>query len=103
MENACQARLQNWRIFVDFQIRIPRFSSSDGTGNYLRIIRESTFESTGTLPMVLDGIDPNNQVNTGQDNIVRLGYDPATGGNSDILLDFDLYNIPGQMLLHRHR
>ena len=26
--------------------------------------------------MVLDaGIDPNNQVNTGQDNIVRLGYD----------------------------
>ena len=80
-----------------FKYRIPPdLGSSDGTGNYsYELSRESIFESTGTLPMVLDaGIDPNNQVNTGQDNIVRLGYDPATGGNSDILLDFDLYNIP---------
>jgi len=80
-----------------FKYRIPSdLGSSDGTGNYsYELSRASIFELTGVLPEVLDAsIDPNNLVNTGLDDLVRLGYDPATGGNSDILLDFDLSNIP---------
>ena len=91
---------QDYRIgdySTTFKYRIPSdLGSSDGTGNYTyELSRASIFESTGVLPEVLDAsIDANNLVNTGQDNLLRLGYDPSTGGNSDILLDFDLSNIP---------
>ena len=80
-----------------FKYRIPAdYGYSDGAGNYsYELSRASIFESTGILPVVNDAsIDPNNPANTGQDDLLMLGYDSSTGGNSDILLNFDLYNIP---------
>ena len=79
------------------EYRIPSdLGTDDGTGNYsYEMSRASIFEFTGVLPQVLDAsIDSNSQINTGANNVLTLGYDASTGGNSDILLDFDLSQIP---------
>ncbi len=79
------------------EYRIPSdMGYDDGNGNYsYELSRASIFESTGVLPQVLDAsIDSNSLINTGASNALTLGYDASTGGNSDILLDFDLSQIP---------
>ncbi|MDG1551255.1 MAG: DNRLRE domain-containing protein, partial [Candidatus Poseidoniaceae archaeon] len=79
------------------QYRIPSdLGTSDGTGNYsYELSRASIFELTGVLPQVSDAsIDSNSLTNTGASNVLTLGYDASTGGNSDIILDFDLSQIP---------
>ena len=79
------------------QYRIPSdLGTSDGTGNYsYELSRASIFELTGVLPQVSDAsIDSNSLTNTGANNVLTLGYDASTGGNSDIILDFDLSQIP---------
>ena len=97
-----------WKILTLQDDRIGEFSTvnkyrvpsdqgfDDGTGNYsYEISRASIFELTGVLPQVLDAsIDSNSQVNTGSNSALTLGYDASTGGNSDIILDFDLSQIP---------
>ena len=79
------------------EYRIPSdLGTSDGTGNYsYELSRASIFELTGVLPQVSDAsIDSNSLTNTGASNVLTLGYDASTGGNSDIILDFDLSQIP---------
>ena len=79
------------------EYRIPSdLGTDDGAGNYsYEMSRASIFELTGVLPQVKDAsIDSNSQVNTGSNNVLTLGYDASTGGNSDIILDFDLSQIP---------
>ena len=79
------------------EYRIPSdLGLDDGTGNYTyELSRASIFESTGVLPQVLDAsIDSNSLVNTGSNSALTLGYNANTGGNSDIILDFDLSQIP---------
>tara|TARA_B110000459_G_scaffold204073_1_gene264001 strand:+ start:2392 stop:11643 length:9252 start_codon:yes stop_codon:yes gene_type:complete len=97
-----------WKVLSIQDHRIGEFSAvnkyrvpsdqgfDDGTGNYsYELSRASVFELTGVLPQVLDAsIDSNSQVNTGSSSALTLGYDASTGGNSDILLDFDLSQIP---------
>jgi len=97
-----------WKIMSNQDHRLGEFSTvnkyrvpsdlgfDDGTGNYsYEMSRASIFELTGVLPEVLDAsIDSNSLINTGSNSALTLGYDASTGGNNDILLDFDLSQIP---------
>ncbi len=81
-----------------YKYRIPNdYGVDDGNGNYsYELTRALLFETTGILPEVLDAsIDANNPTsNTGTSSRLNLGYDSSNGGDNDILLDFDLSQIP---------
>ena len=111
---------QYWRIRGDQNHRIGHYSSIqkyrvpsnqstfDGVENYsVDFSRASIFDSTGDLPRVSDvESDSLNSVNIGGLNILNLGLNQNTGGNSEIYLDFNLTDIffspnttPTKMLL----
>ena len=99
---------QYWRIRADQGDRIGEWSvihtyrvptdqgSDDGNGNHtLNLSRGSIFETTGLLPMVEDvEIDSNATVNRGSSNTMVLGVNSLGTGQSRILMEFDLSNIP---------
>ncbi|MFL2882145.1 MAG: DNRLRE domain-containing protein, partial [Candidatus Poseidoniaceae archaeon] len=111
---------QYWRIRGDQNHRIGHYSSIqkyrvpsnqstfDGLENYsVEFSRASIFDSTGDLPRVSDvESDSQNLVNIGGLNILNLGFNQNTGGDSEIYLDFNLTDIffspnttPTKMLL----
>ena len=99
---------QYWRVRADQGDRIGEWStthklrvptdqgSDDGNGNNtLNLSRGSIFESTGLLPNVLDvEIDSNSTVNRGGSNTMVLGVNSLGTGQSRVLMEFDLTNIP---------
>ncbi|RJU93432.1 MAG: hypothetical protein DWC03_04900 [Candidatus Poseidoniales archaeon] len=99
---------QYWRIRADQGDRIGEWSavhkyrnpvdqgSDDGNGNHtLNISRGSIFEQTGLLPSVPDvEIDSNSTVNRGSSSSVVLGVNSLGTGESRILMEFDLSNMP---------
>ena len=99
---------QYWRIRADQGERIGEWSavhkyrnptdqgSDDGNGNHtLNISRGSIFEQTGLLPSVPDvEIDSNATVNRGSSSSMVLGVNSLGTGESRILMEFDLTNIP---------
>ena len=99
---------QYWRIRADQGERIGEWSSinkyrvpndqgsDDGNGNHtVNLSRGSIFETTGLLPMVEDvEIDSNATVNRGSSNTMVLGVNSLGTGQSSILMEFDLSNIP---------
>ncbi len=99
---------QYWRVRADQGDRIGEWStthklrvptdqgSDDGIGNNtLNLSRGSIFETTGLLPTVLDvEIDSNATVNRGNSNTMVLGLNSLGTGQSRVLMEFDLTNIP---------
>ncbi|MGB0377927.1 MAG: DNRLRE domain-containing protein, partial [Poseidonia sp.] len=99
---------QYWRIRADQGERIGEWSvvhkyrnptdqgSDDGNGNHtVNLSRGSIFETTGLMPMVEDvEIDSNATVNRGSSNTMVLGVNSLGTGQSSILMEFDLSNIP---------
>lgn len=99
---------QYWRIRADQGDRIGEWSavhkyrnpadqgSDDGAGNHtLNISRGSIFEQTGLLPSVPDvEIDSNATTNRGSSTNMVLGVNSLGTGESRILMEFDLSNIP---------
>ena len=99
---------QYWRIRADQGDRIGEWSSvnkyrvpedqgsDDGNGNHtLNLSRGSIFDYTGQLPMVEDvEIDSNATVNRGSSSTMVLGVNSLGTGQSSILMEFDLSNIP---------
>ena len=97
-----------WRIRADQGDRIGEWSSvnkyrvpedqgsDDGNGNHtLNLSRGSIFDYTGQLPMVEDvEIDSNATVNRGSSSTMVLGVNSLGTGQSSILMEFDLSNIP---------
>ena len=97
-----------WRIRADQNDRIGEWStinkyrnpvdqgSDDGNGNHtLNLSRGSIFENTGLLPMVPDvELDSNSTVNKGSSSTMVLGRNALGTGESRILMEFDLTNIP---------
>ncbi|MBN29307.1 MAG: hypothetical protein CMB34_01400 [Euryarchaeota archaeon] len=99
---------QHWRFRADQGDRIGEWSatqklrvpvdqgSDDGDGNQtLNLSRGSIFEATGLLPTVKDvEIDSNATVNRGASNTMVLGVNALGTGQSSLLMEFDLSNIP---------
>ena len=97
-----------WRVRADQGDRIGEWSavskfrnpvdqgSDDGFGNHtLNLSRGSIFDETGLLPTVPDvEIDSNSTVNRGGSNAMVLGTNALGTGESRILMEFDLTNIP---------
>ena len=97
-----------WRVRADQDDRIGEWSainkyrnpedqgSDDGNGNHtLNLSRGSIFDETGLLPSVPDvEIDSNSTVNKGSASSMVLGTNSVGTGESRILMEFDLSNIP---------
>lgn len=97
-----------WRVRADQDNRIGVWSSmnkyrnptdqgsDDGNGNHtLNLSRGSIFDATGLLPTVPDvEIDSNSTVNRGSSTTMVLGTNSQGTGESRILMEFDLTNIP---------
>ncbi len=97
-----------WRVRADQGDRIGQWSavnkyrnpedqgSDDGSGNHTVVLsRGSIFDSTGDLPAVKDvEIDSNATVNRGGSTLVYLGANRLGTGQSSVLMEFDLTNIP---------
>jgi len=97
-----------WRVRADQDNRIGEWSSinkyrnptdqgsDDGNGNHtLNLSRGSIFDVTGLLPSVPDvEIDSNATVNKGSSTSMMLGTNSQGTGESRILMEFDLTNIP---------
>ena len=98
----------HWRVRADQGDRIGAWSSAskyrvpvdqgsdDGNGNHtVNLSRGSIFESTGLLPTVMDvEIDSNATVNRGGSTSMALGVNNLGTGQSRLLMEFDLSNIP---------
>ena len=99
---------QYWRIRADQGDRIGRWSvtheyrnpvdqgSDDGNGNHtLNLSRGSIFDETGLLPSVPDvEIDSGATVNKGSSATMSLGVNALGTGESRVLMEFDLTDIP---------
>ena len=99
---------QYWRIRADQGDRIGRWSvtheyrnpvdqgSDDGNGNHtLNLSRGSIFDETGLLPSVPDvEIDSGATVNKGSSVTMSLGVNALGTGESRVLMEFDLTDIP---------
>ena len=99
---------QHWRFRADQGDRIGEWSTTqklrvpvdqggdDGYGNQtLNLSRGSIFEATGLLPTVKDvEIDSNATVNRGASSTMVLGVNALGTGQSSLLMEFDLSNIP---------
>jgi len=97
-----------WRVRADQNDRIGEWSaihkyrnpldqgSDDGNGHHtLNLSRGSIFEETGLLPLVPDvELDSNSTVNKGASSTMVLGRNALGNGESRILMEFDLTNIP---------
>ena len=97
-----------WRIRAEQGDRIGEWSSinkyrnpenqgsDDGNGNHtLNLSRGSIFDATGLLPTVPDvEIDSNATVNKGSASSMVLGTNGLGTGESRILMEYDLSNIP---------
>ena len=97
-----------WRVRADQDHRIGEWSavhsyrnpsnygSDDGNGNHtLELYRESIFSVTGSIPSVPDvEIDSSTNVNTGSSASLDLGQSSGGSGESRILMEFDLTNLP---------
>ena len=97
-----------WRIRADQGDRIGEWSSvnkyrvpedqgsDDGNGNHtLNLSRGSIFDYSGLLPMVEDvEISSNATVNQGTSDTMVLGVNSLGTGQSRILMEYDLSNIP---------
>ena len=97
-----------WRIRADQGDRIGEWSSvnkyrvpedqgsDDGNGNHtLNLSRGSIFDYSGLLPMVEDvEINSNATVNQGTSDTMVLGVNSLGTGQSRILMEYDLSNIP---------
>ena len=97
-----------WRVRADQGDRIGMWSAinkyrnpenqgtDDGAGNHtVNLSRGSIFDATGLLPMVEDvEIDSNATVNRGDSSSMVLGVNSLGTGQSSILMEFDLGNIP---------
>ena len=99
---------QYWRIRGDQDHRIGHYTDlfryrmtesqayDDGNGNYLvNLSRASIFTDTGDLPTVQDATtdSANPQLNSGGDQVLRIGYDPSSTGVSEAYFSFDLSDI----------
>jgi hypothetical protein len=88
-------RIGEWSSIYKF--RIPEDQGSDdGNGNHtLNLSRGSIFDTTGLLPSIPDvEIDSNSSVNKGSATSMVLGNNGLGTGESRILMEFDLTNLP---------
>jgi len=90
------SRIGNWTTPIAFRLPDAQ-GSDDGNGNHsITLYRDSIFRNTGSLPSVPDGwIDSSSQsTQHGSSSNLTLGLSPGGTGQSSILIEYDLNEMP---------